>query len=136
MGTRSNIGIKIAKSKILSIYCHWDGYPSHHGRILLENYNTKEKVEELLKEGDMSILGEKCTKPEGHSFDNAVDGYCVYYGRDRGETNIEARIVAHKDFHQEEFSYYFNPTNNNWYWKGHSQRRYKKLTIEDTEKEW
>ncbi len=28
---------------IKSIYCHWDGYPSNNGKILLEHYNSQEK---------------------------------------------------------------------------------------------
>ena len=27
MATRSRIGIQLADQSILSVYCHWDGYP-------------------------------------------------------------------------------------------------------------
>jgi len=42
---------------ITSIYCHWDGYPSWNGRILLENYTDEQSVRKLMELGDMSILG-------------------------------------------------------------------------------
>ena len=41
------------KSK--AIYVHWDGYPSHIMPILETYYNTPEKVEELLKLGNLSF---------------------------------------------------------------------------------
>lgn len=56
MGTRSRIGIRLADESILSIYCHFDGYPSFNGRVLREFYNTKEKVAELIDGGNISCL--------------------------------------------------------------------------------
>ena len=54
MATRSRIGIQLKDESILSVYHHWDGYPSWLGRILTTHYNTKEKVAELIDGGDMS----------------------------------------------------------------------------------
>ena len=54
MATRSRIGIELQDGSILSVYHHWDGYPSWLGRILKTHYNTKEKVSELIDGGDMS----------------------------------------------------------------------------------
>ena len=54
MGTRSRIGIQLKDDSILSVYCHYDGYPSFNGRVLREFYNTKEKVSRLINGGDMS----------------------------------------------------------------------------------
>ena len=48
MATRSKIAIEDQDGTVRSIYCHWDGYPSHHGPILLEHYTTQEKVESLI----------------------------------------------------------------------------------------
>jgi len=91
MGTRSNIIVKVSNGKWQRIYCHWDGYISHHGPILLEHYNSQELAEKLVSGGDLSSLDINCEVPDGsvreapHKFGNPVDGYCVYYGRDRGE---------------------------------------------------
>lgn len=57
MSTRSRIGIKNSDGTVKSIYCHHDGYPSHVGKILVEHYLDKSKVEQLLELGDMSSLG-------------------------------------------------------------------------------
>ena len=92
MSTRSIIASEGTDGSVMAVYCHWDGYPSYNGKILLEKYNTSEKVAKLLKPGDMSSLDEKCSKPKGHSFDNRVEGYTVYYGRDRGEKNVGTKV--------------------------------------------
>jgi hypothetical protein len=86
MGTRSDIIVKLSDGKWKRIYCHWDGYISHNGAILFEHYNSQKLAEKLVEPGDLSSLAEDCSKPEGHTFDSAVKGHCVYYGRDRGET--------------------------------------------------
>jgi hypothetical protein len=43
MGTRSTIAIQNADNTVTGIYCHWDGYVEHNGKILNENYTTESK---------------------------------------------------------------------------------------------
>ena len=59
MATRSRIGIQLSDDSILSVYHHWDGYPTWLGRILKTHYNTKAKVAELIDGGDMSCAWTK-----------------------------------------------------------------------------
>ena len=59
MSTRSRIGLQLPDGSILSIYSHWNGYPSWTGRILNTHYNTKEKVSELIDGGDCSSIWTK-----------------------------------------------------------------------------
>ena len=54
MSTNARIGIKLEDGTILSAYHHWDGYPEWLGVNLKEQYNTKEKVAELIDGGNMS----------------------------------------------------------------------------------
>jgi hypothetical protein len=56
MGTRSRIGLQLADDSILSVYCHWDGYPEFNGVKLLEHFNSYEKASELIDGGDISAL--------------------------------------------------------------------------------
>jgi hypothetical protein len=56
MATRSRIGLELSDGSILSIYSHWDGYPEFNGVKLVENFNTVEKVKELIDLGDISCL--------------------------------------------------------------------------------
>jgi hypothetical protein len=100
MSTRSRIGIAKDDGKVVSIYCHWDGYPSNNGAILLKSYKDKAKVEKLISLGDISSL-EAEIEPQSetapgrypstknkmvkHSFDTPQAGVVIAYGRDRGE---------------------------------------------------
>jgi hypothetical protein len=94
MTTRSTITAKLGNGKFGKIYCHWDGYPSNNGRILLESYTEQTKIDALIALGNLSILAPLIAPPEGvpHSFKLPADNVCVAYGRDRGETGTEAQI--------------------------------------------
>ena len=54
MATRSRIGIQLKDNSVLSVYHHWDGYPTWLGRILNTHYNSRELASELIDGGDMS----------------------------------------------------------------------------------
>ena len=56
MGTRSRIGIQLADKSILSVYCHYDGYPSFNGVKLQEHFNSSDAAAELIDGGDISCL--------------------------------------------------------------------------------
>jgi hypothetical protein len=92
MGTRSRIGV-MHGDKCKSVYCHWDGYLDHNGRILLEHYDSA-KANHLVALGDISSLDRTVEIPEGveHTFDNSVKGITTFYGRDRGETGCEFSV--------------------------------------------
>jgi hypothetical protein len=87
MGTRSFNIIANPKGDFTGAYCHWDGYPSHNGRLLLEHYSTKGKARELIRLGTLSSLGKRAKpiNPDLHSFDCKESDTTVAYGRDRGE---------------------------------------------------
>ena len=58
MSTRSNIGYKDEDSgKYVYVYCHFDGYEDGVGMDLLNNYNSYDKIIELVNQGDMSTPG-------------------------------------------------------------------------------
>lgn len=116
MSTHSLIGKVNKDNSITYIYCHFDGYMEHNGRILQEHYTKESKVDDLLKLGDLSILGEEIG--EKHDFNDydltTAKKWCRAYGRDRGETDIEARTVqsANNIVGQEEYVYLFE--DNKW----------------------
>ena len=56
MSTRSRIGILNADGSVDSIYCHHDGYLSHVGDLLINCYDTENKIRELLSLCDISSL--------------------------------------------------------------------------------
>ena len=56
MSTRSRIGLELTNGSVISIYCHFDGYPEFNGVKLVEHFNSYEKVAELIDLGDISCL--------------------------------------------------------------------------------
>jgi hypothetical protein len=92
MGTRSRIGV-MHGDKCKSIYCHWDGYLDHNGRILLEHYDSA-KANYLVALGDVSSLEQNVEIPEGvnHSFNEPAKGITTFYGRDRKENGCEFAV--------------------------------------------
>jgi hypothetical protein len=102
MGTRSRIGV-MHGDKVKSVYCHWDGYLSHNGRLLQDHYDSA-KANNLVAMGDMSSLGRVIGEAHPFSphtsaedaalYEHAKDqGYCTFYARDRGETGTEFRVA-------------------------------------------
>ena len=93
MGTRSRIGV-MHGDIVKSVYCHWDGYLEHNGRILQEHYNSA-KANNLVALGDISTLREHIAIPDGidHSFEKPLPSITVFYGRDRGETGVEFKAA-------------------------------------------
>lgn len=87
MSTRGLISIQDADGKVRSIYCHFDMYLNGGGAMLVEHYNTAEKIEALLKLGSLSTLGARPSPESGeiHSYDDPAADICIAYHRDRGE---------------------------------------------------
>ena len=123
MATRSTIALEYADGTVDQIYCHWDGYLEHNGRILQEHYKDPFKVRKLMDLGDVSSLAPSIEKPAGHTFDKSVDGYTVFYGRDRGETGVGAKrfkdFADYKANHQYEEYEYILRTDGKWYVSKH-----------------
>ena len=136
MGTRSRIGV-MHGDKCKSVYCHWDGYLEHNGAILQEHYNSA-RANHLVAMGDISSLGPKIG--DEHPFSKfelqedapdfaklmalheqaEAEGWCTFYGRDRGEKNTDFAV----DHSFAEFlkrveacgaEYYYIMENGEWY---------------------
>ena len=113
MATRSNIAMKTKDGKIVSVYCHWDGYVANNGRILLENYADISKIEALVALGSISSLGEQIgDKQDFMDRDTQKDEWTLFYSRDRGE---QLSIQEYADIpswiaDMEEYAYLWNGT--------------------------
>lgn len=144
MSTRSFIAKQIGDDKYLTIYCHSDGYLSYNGAMLIDHYNSEERVDELLKLGDLSCLCKKLNPDpsEPHSFDywERQKDVTVAYGRDRGETGTEAReyTMAQLDAPDNwtEYVYIFNKDDGwKYFHSGHSDEGLRDIE-EDLQKEY
>jgi hypothetical protein len=89
MGTRSTIALEYADGTVGQIYCHWDGYLDHNGKILQNYYTDPFKVRELLDGGDMSSLSDTVA---GCSF------YALY---ERGEDCPQRMYKDYAEFRKE-----------------------------------
>ena len=108
MATRSRIGIELSDESILSVYHHWDGYPSWLGRILKTHYNSKELAAELIDGGDMSSAWTNA------GFNNETVAQGPLYYSQRGDDcppRIDKNLKVFLAF-GEEYSYIFR--NGEW----------------------
>jgi hypothetical protein len=117
MGTRSVIGV-MHVDVCKAVYCHWDGYLEHNGRILQKDYDSA-KANHLVALGDISSLKEDIG--EKHEFDGynrtveekeRVEHMTTFYGRDRDEKGCEFKsfmdfesLVEYVDSCAAEFCY-------------------------------
>ena len=134
MATRSTIALEFADNTVGQVYCHWDGYLENNGKILLENYTDPFKLQKLIDLGDLSSLRPEIGEEHPFSvfdlpndsplskdgkFEELYGEMCTFYGRDRGETGVNARyfkdFADYKKNHQyEEFEYILR-TDGKWY---------------------
>ena len=98
MATRCRIGLMLEDGTVKHSYCHYDGYPEGVGSTLVQHYNTEDKVKELVSFGDMSYLASEI-HPEGeHNFEKPEQGVTVFYNRDRGETDVDAKTTSMDEY--------------------------------------
>lgn len=133
MGTRSRIGIELPDHSVVSVYCHWDGYPEGNGKTLVQHYLNHQDVAELIDGGGMSSLRTRGTwdhsspiRDENGEYINDAAGYPMYendrepqplYYTERGEE----LDIAHTSFDEfvsgnlggEEYAYLYD-LNDNW----------------------
>ena len=110
MATRSRIGLQLSDDSIVSVYCHYDGYPAHNGRVLRTHFDTIEKVRELIDGGDMS-----CTRTNvGWNNETLPEVGPLYYSA-RGEDCPPRHDETMTEFFNngEEFGYIYQ--NGEWF---------------------
>jgi hypothetical protein len=102
MGTRSVIGV-MHGDVCKAVYCHWDGYLEHNGRILQEHYDSA-KANNLVALGDISSLGKEIGEKHAFShfelraeevqaYKELTENWTTFYGRDRGEENVSWKTM-------------------------------------------
>lgn len=112
MATRSAIGHAV-RGKVTGVYCHNDGYPEHHAPILLKYYDTAAKVKKLLTYGNMSILAQNIGEKHDFQYGGSTHPeWCLFYGRDRGEENQDAKVFPSLEafencFNASDYFYFF-----------------------------
>jgi hypothetical protein len=133
MGTRSTIALEYADGTVEQVYCHWDGYLSHNGRILRDHWSDPFKLQGLIDMGDLSSLAEELGvkhpfdtpgrfgSPEFLEHREKFGKMCLFYGRDRGEKDVSKRKFKDvtdyfRNSQEEEFDYILRSVNGTPTW--------------------
>ena len=155
MSTRSRIAMLELDGKVFETYCHWNGGLTSNGETLRKHYWDVEKIKALISGGMMSSLRSEIG--EKHDFDEykkvepgqltvaEKNDWTTYYGRDRGETEVEP--ILHADLEEFlrslddtdcEYAYLFKVEEDKWYWtkiyENLKSEHFKVLTTKDCQK--
>jgi hypothetical protein len=129
MSTRSSIAIKHG-TVIKAVYCHWDGYVDHVGRILHSHYQASPKVNNLIALGDLSSLGPEIgvqhdfdtigmTNAEVQAYNIEHGNSCTFFTRDRGENTPFSTYQSCRewinDLNTAGVEYYYLYDSGTWY---------------------
>ena len=121
MATRCAIGYMNEDNTVIAKYSHYDGYPEHTGKMLVEHYDFNLKIQAMIALGDQSYLAPEIFPKGGdHSFETPEKDVTVFYGRDRGESNTEPKtfkgMVEFIDHYEDlvDYLYVYNPADKMW----------------------
>lgn len=150
MTTHCRIGIVNLDTSVDSIYCHMDGYPSHNGRILAENYASELQIHKLLELGGLLTLG----KDIGVAHPNYVDvinnggeykewkrlygDMCLAFGRDLNGDMPLVHSDDVTDFRKLQESYNYLFVAGVWYmceYNNHNWRQLSRILVEEFTKQ-
>lgn len=130
MATRSTIAIEFADGTVQQVYCHWDGYLAHNGKLLQEHYSNPFILRDLIDQGAISSLGpingtkhdfsRLDSKLSAEEYENLYGTMTTFYARDRGEDLVKH---SYKDFQEytreaqrEEYDYILRNVNGQATW--------------------
>ena len=99
MATRSTIALEFADGTVQQVYCHWDGYLSNNGQILLQHYSDPFKLQRLIDLGAISSLRPEIgEKQDFNKRDTQNDNWSLIYARDRGEDLVKHTYKDYADY--------------------------------------
>ena len=108
MGTRSTIALEFADGTVEQVYCHWDGYLQHNGKILAKHYIDPFEVKALVSLGGFSSLKETFGETADEAYTQRGEELCV---------NKYATVAEYfAECQQEEYDYILRPVNGKATW--------------------
>ena len=109
MGTRSTIALEFADGTVQQVYCHWDGYLEHNGKILFENYSDPFKLRDLIDLGAISSL---CATVE----ESKNGAYHHWRGEELVVNKFKDIEEYYKECQGEEYDYILSPRDGKAQW--------------------
>ncbi len=102
MSTRSRIGYVGDDGKYYTAYCHFDGYPSYTGKVLITAYNDIDKIKSLVGNGDFRGIVE------------SIEDIQYYPDTDNKPTVFESfnELIDYMNRSDQEYLYIYE--NNEW----------------------
>ena len=124
MSTRCLIAYQKESGEVESVYCHFDGYISGVGKMLVEYYGDESKIQKLVSGGDFRSLQENISDIE-------------YYDDVSTVNSNEYCFVSDADPQYHEYLYKFVSNNSKFRNSGYWQvSQAKKVEVEDGYKEF
>ena len=105
MSTRSTISIEKPNNEIHCIYCHYDGYPTGNGKILLDHYKDLKKIKKLINKGDLSSLASTLEETRSYNEWRGEDKNINIY-------NSREEMLSKKG---QEYNYLWSEKDNFWW---------------------
>ena len=109
MSTRAMLAVPFTENgvtKFKAIYSHSDGYPEYTQRVLNHFYTDEVKVNKLINQGYMSVLGAEVGTKQDFRYrgerveidtcDYRIPEQCIFYHRDRGD-ELDVTVVGSRD---------------------------------------
>lgn len=134
MSTRSNIAIERKNKTVEAVYCHWDGYLSNNGQILLDNYKDIDKINNLILKGDIGSLGENIEACDFYEDENYKASF--FKSLDEYLKQVDTLWIEYiYIFSESEGKWYYIETHDNWKFKKPvTKEQLKLLTQEEIKK--
>lgn len=112
MSTTSSIAVVHTDGTVSQAYCHFDGYLTGVGQTLFKYYTDLPTIEQLIRGGDMSSLG------------NTPDSTDYY--TNRGEPLVLCKFASFEEYKEfspvQEFNYIY--CNGEWLFATHSSTKF------------
>jgi hypothetical protein len=130
MATRSTIAIEFADGTVQQVYCHWDGYLDHNGKLLQEYYSNPFILRDLVDQGAISSLGPIVgtkhdfsrldSKLSAEEYEDRYGTMTTFYARDRGEELVVSKFKDFQEYtreaQREEYDYILRNVNGQATW--------------------
>jgi hypothetical protein len=123
MSTHSTIAVVNEDGSVSMVYCHFDGYLGHIGKVLLNHYTTYNKVANLIGEGNISSINV-----------DTLDSETPYvrYFQEASEEDIKtfSDLEEYYDYNAfEEYNYIFNTEIAEWFVSTYKEPEFVLLKI-------
>lgn len=117
MSTHFTVAVQNEDGSVRQVYGNSDGYVAHAGRILLQHYSDRAKLNKLIDEGEISVLDKEIGEKHTFKYEDRPEGVCTFYHRDRDE---ELRVNTYASYQEywkakpeftQEYDYIYNLAN-------------------------